>query len=75
VQLAYYTYKTSFVFNPETGEEEETYIDITSYDNFEIGYYSTVGIIKCIAKPKIFIDGYNQDSINLFTGTFLGVFD
>lgn len=75
VQLAYYNYKTSFVFNPETGEEEETFIDVTSYDNFIIGYYSTVGIIKCIAKPKVFIDGYNQDSVNLFTGTFLGVFD
>lgn len=75
VQLAYYNYKTTYVTNLETGEIEETVIDVTSSDNFIIGYYSTVGIIKCIAKPKIFIDGYNNDSVNLFTGTFLGVFD
>ena len=50
-------------------------MDITNYDNFIIGYYSTVGIIKCISKPKIFIEGYSFDSVNLFNGTFLGVYD
>ena len=75
VQLAYYTYKTELVLNPTTGLFEETIMDITNYDNFIIGYYSTVGIIKCISKPKIFIEGYNFDSVNLFNGTFLGVYD
>ena len=75
VQLAYYTYKTELVLNPTTGLYEETVMDITNYDNFIIGYYSTVGIIKCISKPKIFIEGYSFDSVNLFNGTFLGVYD
>lgn len=75
VQLAYYTYKTELVLNPTTGLYEETIMDITNYDNFIIGYYSTVGIIKCISKPKISIEGYTADSINLFNGTFLGVYD
>ena len=75
VQLAYYTYKTVLVLNPTTGEQEETIMDITNYDNFIIGYYSTVGIIKCISKPVISISGYTSDSINLFNGTFLGVYD
>lgn len=75
VQLAYYTYKTVLVLNPTTEEYEETIIDITNYDNFIIGYYSTVGIIKCISKPIISISGYTSDSVNLFNGTFLGVYD
>ena len=75
VQLAYYTYKTELVLNPTTGLYEETILDISNYDNFIIGYYSTVGIIKCISKPKISISGYSSDTINLFNGTFLGVYD
>lgn len=75
VQLAYYTYKTELVINPTTGKYEETVLDITNYDNFIIGYYSTVGIIKCISKPKISIEGYTYESVNLFNGTFLGVYD
>ena len=75
VQLAYYTYKTELVLNPTTGLYEETILDISNYDNFIIGYYSTVGIIKCISKPEISISGYSSDTINLFNGTFLGVYD
>ena len=63
------------MINPITGEIEETVIDATSYDDFIIGYYSTVGIIKCISRPKITIEGYSSDGVNLFTGTFLGVYD
>jgi hypothetical protein len=61
--------------NPTTGEMEETVMDSTNSNDFIIGYYSTVGIIKCISKPKISIGGYTSDSVNLFTGTFLGIYD
>ena len=37
-----------------------------------IGYYSTVGIIKCIAKPTVEIEGYNTSNINLFSNTYIG---
>lgn len=36
------------------------------------GYYSTVGIIKCIAKPTITINKLNRNSTNYFTGSFTG---
>lgn len=76
VQIAYYTYPTSIIINPATGEMEETEMDITiNSGDFIIGYYSTVGIIKCISKPKVTIGGYTVDSVNLFTGTFLGIYD
>lgn len=46
--------------------------------NGDIGYYSTVGIIKCIAKPDAYIsasaDGQRFDvgQINMFNNTFTG---
>ena len=36
-----------------------------------IGYYSTVGIIKCVAKPTVYINGFSKDEINQFDNTFL----
>lgn len=75
IQIAYYDYPTTIVINPTTGEMEETVMDSTNSNDFIIGYYSTVGIIKCISKPKISIGGYTSDSVNLFTGTFLGIYD
>jgi hypothetical protein len=50
-------------------------MDVVNSDNFAIGYYSTVGIIKCISKPTIYIEGYSSNSVNLFNGSFLGVYD
>ena len=41
----------------------------------EIGYFSTVGLIKCVSYPKVSISGYSLDSTNLFTGSFLGIYD
>ena len=75
VQLAYYNYKTEAVLNPTTGKYEETIMDVVNSDNFVIGYYSTVGIVKCISKPTIYIEGYSSSSVNLFNGSFLGVYD
>lgn len=75
VQIAYYNYKTEAVLNPTTGKYEETIMDVINSDNFIIGYYSTVGIVKCISKPKIFIEGYSSNTVNLFNGSFLGVYN
>lgn len=75
VQIAYYTYKEVAVLDPETGKYEQTVIDPDNTDNFLIGYYSTVGIIKCVSKPEVSIEGYSRDSVNLFTGSYLGVYD
>ena len=41
----------------------------------DIGYYSTVGIIKCTSKPKLSIKGLSEDSINFFNNEFFGIYD
>ncbi len=40
-----------------------------------IGYYSTVGIVKCIAKPTITIKNLNRNGSNFFNGTFTGRYE
>lgn len=47
----------------------------------EIGYYSTVGIIKCVAKPSVFIgsnlnngEPLKTDKVNTFDTTFYGLY-
>jgi len=42
--------------------------------NDEIGYYSSIGIIKCVAKPTVEIVNYDLENINMFNGAvgFLG---
>ncbi len=43
----------------------------------EIGYYSTVGIIKCVAPPlsdTVIIDGYQTNSINSLKNNITGVY-
>ena len=42
--------------------------------NDNIGYYSTVGIIKCIAAPVASINGYTPGNINMFNDSFYGVY-
>ena len=43
-------------------------------NNDDIGYYSTIGVIKCITQPKVEIINYDDKNINMFNGTtgFLG---
>ena len=38
----------------------------------EVGYFSTVGIIKCIAKPTVKIEGYESDQINSYHSIIQG---
>lgn len=46
------------------------YIDKTN----EIGYYSTVGVIKCTSEPEITIAGFNYNRVNNNTNEFIGVY-
>lgn len=39
------------------------------------GYFSTVGITKCVSKPIVSIDGFESSSINLFSNEYLGIYD
>ena len=41
----------------------------------DIGYYSTVGVIKCVSKPTVGIKGMSLDTINFFHNEFIGEYD
>lgn len=44
-------------------------------DNEMVGYFSTVGIIKCTSKPMVYINNLDQENINLFSNQFIGIYD
>ena len=53
-------------------------VNIDSYDNVigsDIGYFSTVGIIKCTSRPKVSINNLTQSSVNYFQNEFIGLYD
>ena len=43
--------------------------------NNDIGYYSTVGVIKCVSKPNVSISNLDLSNINFFTNDFVGLYD
>ena len=53
-------------------------VTIDKYDNIngdDVGYFSTVGIIKCTSKPKVYINNLIQESVNFFSNEFVGTYD
>ena len=83
------TFKFEYDANDENTDMTASLINESQYyraqlafvQNDEIGYYSTVGIIKCIAKPTVYIasfannqEAFLKDDINQFDNTFLGVY-
>lgn len=53
-------------------------VSIDSYNNVigsDIGYFSTVGIIKCTSLPKVYINNLTQQSVNFFQNEFIGTYD
>lgn len=67
VQLAYISSETVTYIN--TDGESESYIEK------QTGYFSTVGIIKCVPKPNVYIRSFSMDSINLFNNEMFGVYE
>jgi len=51
------------------------FLDINKDIKENEGYYSTVGVIKCVAKPKVTIDGYSTGSANAFNNEIIGVYE
>ena len=47
------------------------YIDTNDIE----GYFSTVGIIKCIAKPSVSIANFSEQQINSYNNRFLGIYE
>ena len=46
-----------------------------SNNDYVIGYYSTVGIIKCVAKPTVSIAGFQTYQTNNFKQVFVGQYE
>ncbi len=48
--------------------------DVTDPEKPDLGYYSSVGIIKCISEPKIEIAGRESGNITINTYTYVGTY-
>lgn len=63
----------------ELNEGQYYKLQIAYYQNepteANTGYYSTVGVTKCVSRPTVYIDGFDSSSINLFSNEYLGVYD
>ena len=49
-------------------------MQIAFVDGETIGYYSTIGIIKCVAKPSVEIKDFIAENINQFDHEFFGIY-
>lgn len=57
---------------PQVGQFYKVQIAFVRAADQQIGYYSTVGVIKCTAKPNIAIDKLKLNGINQHIGTYIG---
>ena len=57
---------------PQVGQFYKVQIAFVRAADQQIGYYSTVGVIKCTAKPDITIDKLKLNGINQHIGTYIG---
>jgi hypothetical protein len=44
-------------------------------NNGVVGYYSTVGVVKCTSTPKVFIEGFDAEEVNNNKTEFVGVYE
>ena len=57
---------------PQVGQFYKVQIAFVRAADQQIGYYSTIGVIKCTAKPDITIDKLKLNGINQHIGTYIG---
>ena len=72
VQLAYISQYTQTEMREDPDTKETITVDVIKKLT---GYYSTIGIIKCIQEPKVSVKGYSIDSINLFNNNLFGLYE
>ena len=74
--IAYFTIPQDIAANFNEGQfykAQLAFVNRNEIDGTEvIGYYSTVGTLICVAKPKVTIAGYDQMKINTFIQEFIG---
>lgn len=72
----YYKVQMAFISSQITEEASTTKPgEVVSVVSDVVGYYSTVGVIKCVQKPNLYIKGYSLDSINLFHNEIFGIYE
>lgn len=59
----FYKAQLAFIYRDKTTEEQT------------IGYWSTVGTIKCVSKPKVTIANFNDKEVNGFVQEFVGEYE
>ena len=72
--LAYFTLNKNTAEKLNEGQYYRIQLAYINQDEI-IGYYSTVGIIKCIAKPTCSIDGFSIAQVNIFRTTLIGLYE
>lgn len=72
IQIAYIS---KYVDTETIVEDEDGEVTTSQVFRKLTGYYSTVGVIKCVQKPIVSIKGYSIDSINLFNNEIFGLYE
>ena len=70
----YAEFKMDDTFIPQVGQYYKIQVAFINKKTAEIGYYSTAGIIKCTAKPNIYIQHLN-DNLNINTYQYIGYYE
>lgn len=71
---AYFTLSDEQVKKLKIGNFYKTQMAYIATDK-EIGYYSTVGIVKYTSKPKVYIEGLKDIGTNSHDHSYLGVYE
>lgn len=61
-------------FNLTCGEFYKVQLAYVKKENDEVGYYSTVGVVKYTSKPDVFIEGLDYRSSNSHNYVYTGVY-
>lgn len=63
-------YKLQIAYCQDLSIEEQS---LTGYG--DVGYYSTVGVAKCVSKAQVSIMNLEINNINFFSSDFIGLYD
>lgn len=67
-------YKAQIAYCSEALTRDDNWDPITP-EVSSAGYFSTVSIIKCIAKPSVSIADFDESKVNLYNNRYLGVYE
>jgi hypothetical protein len=70
-EATFYITKPEAIEKLKVGQYYKVQLAFMDYNN-QIGYFSTIGTIKCIAKPRAIIANYDAAGLNAFTTDIIG---